>query len=248
MKRTMSDSVMKMRTLIQEATLDQFKRKQCLSKGRKAGRPPLWINWRNLCFLTVFSVAACSVFPYFSSSMKNASKTRNEISFEAYAGGKMADIAAQKAGHGEVKTIVSLISRCNGKYLARIESLRDKLIAGGSPVNMCWAADDEGYSFEDDSDGQIDRILSSYPETRSLIILSTGRIVGKRYSDKLEKFIEGGGSLVMISDGERASSLKNLALNGKSVMIVGKYSQQRDGIWTSGFAEVFNSKFEVLSL
>jgi hypothetical protein len=248
MKKAMSDSVMKMRSQIQEATLDHFKRKEYLSKGRAGRSLPLWINLRNLSFVVAISAAAWGISPYLSSSVKNASKMRKEIGFETYAGGKMADIAAQKSGYGEVKTLVSLITRSNGKYLARIESLRGKLIAGGSSVNMCWAADDEGYSSEDDPGDQIDKILSLYPETRSLIIVSTGRILGSRCPDKLRSFIDGGGSLVMISDGERASSLKRLALNGKSVMIVGRYSQKKDVNWNSGFAEVFNLKFEVVSL
>ncbi|MFA6568603.1 MAG: hypothetical protein WCS96_10350 [Victivallales bacterium] len=220
MKIEMSQSVIKMRGLIKEATADCYRRKVSL-RGKKRDFnlirkiPAALVIFIFTGYISykIYNVAEiCHIQKIHYSEKKSA---------ETISGLKIAETAISgKAGNNET-VVMPLFSKNNPLLLERINALSGKLKTKGQNVNIYWAANEGEYNSEDEYSPFIDRALSLYPMSNTLVIVSAGDVSNAKITDKLENFINGGGLLVMAGEMNGKSPMMDIVKNGKAVLAAG---------------------------
>ncbi|MFZ2658701.1 MAG: hypothetical protein WAX69_27465 [Victivallales bacterium] len=216
----MYESVINMREAIKNAAIDHCRRKAAL---RKKGRDFNLIK-------KIPAVLAVFIFTgYMSCKIYNATQNyynqkfdfSNKKSAETIFGLKIAETAIAENNGGHETIVMPLFSQNNPLFLERINALSGKLKSKGQDVNIYWAANEGEYNSEDEYSPFIDRVLSLYPTSNTLIIVSAGDVSNAKITDKLKNFISGGGLFVMAGEVNSKSSLMNIARNGQAVVVSG---------------------------
>jgi hypothetical protein len=224
MKMKMSKTATEMRKLIKGATIDYYKRNVSM---RKKKRDFSFVR-KILAALAIFLFTGGVSYKlyhtaedYYHRKIRYGEKKTVEANF----GLKIAEVAISgKTGSHEI-TLMPLFSRNNPMLLERINALSGKLKTEGRNVNIYWAANEGEYNSEDEYSPFIDRVLSLYPMSNTLIIVSAGDVSGAKVTDKLKNFIADGGLFVMAGEVNSKSLLMDIVRNGKAVIVSTAYTQ-----------------------